>query len=39
MDTWRIKEDEINIDILCAASFTVDGSPAEEKRMRKYQTD
>jgi hypothetical protein len=42
MDSWLIRQSksvESNIDILGATSSTVDGSPAEKGRVRKYQTD
>jgi hypothetical protein len=42
MDSWLLKQSksvEGDIDILGATSSTVGGSPAEKRRMRKYQTD
>jgi hypothetical protein len=42
MDSWLIKQSksvESDIHILGATSSTVDGSPEEKKRVRKYQTD
>jgi hypothetical protein len=42
MDSWLIKQSksvESDIDVLGVTSSTVDGSPAEKRRVRKYQTD
>jgi hypothetical protein len=42
MDSWLVKQCksvESDIDVLGATSSTVDGSPAEKKGVRKYQTD
>jgi tetrahydromethanopterin S-methyltransferase subunit F len=42
MDSWLIKQSEsieTDIDIFGATISTVDGSPAEKRRVRKYQTD
>jgi hypothetical protein len=42
MDSWLIKRSksvESDIEKLGATSSTVDGSPAEKRIVRKYQTD
>jgi hypothetical protein len=42
MDSWLIKQSKSvksDIDILGAAGSTVDGSPEEKRRVRKYQTN
>jgi hypothetical protein len=42
MDSWLVEQSksvEGDIDILGATSSAVDDSPAEKRRVRKYQTD